>query len=53
MRSGMIAQKVGMTRIFGEDGSHIPVTVLRVDNCQVVAKRTDKTDAWTFCQSGS
>ena len=45
MRSGMIAQKVGMTRVFGEDGSHIPVTVLKVDTCQVVAKKTNKTDA--------
>ena len=52
MRSGMIAQKVGMTRIFGEDGSHIPVTVLRVDNCQVVAKRTDKTDGYNAIQVG-
>ena len=52
MRSGMIAQKVGMTRIFGEDGSHIPVTVLRVDNCQVVAKRTDKTDGYNAVQVG-
>ena len=52
MRSGMIAQKVGMTRVFGEDGSHIPVTVLRVDNCQVVAKRTDKTDGYNAIQVG-
>ena len=42
MRSGMIAQKVGMTRVFGEDGSHIPVTVLKVDTCQVVAKKPTK-----------
>ena len=53
MRSGMIAQKVGMTRVFGEDGSHIPVTVLRVDNCQVVAKRTDKTDGYNAIQVGA
>ena len=52
MRSGMIAQKIGMTRVFGEDGSHIPVTVLRVDNCQVVAKRTDKTDGYNAIQVG-
>ena len=52
MRSGMIAQKVGMTRVFGEDGSHIPVTVLRVDNCQVVAMRTDKTDGYNAIQVG-
>ena len=37
MRTGMIAQKVGMSRIFTDDGRHIPVTVLKVENCQVVA----------------
>ena len=52
MRSGMIAQKVGMTRVFGEDGTHIPVTVLKVDNCQVVAKKTDKTDGYNAIQVG-
>jgi len=52
MRSGMIAQKVGMTRVFGEDGSHIPVTVLKVDKCQVVAKRTHKTDGYNAIQVG-
>ena len=52
MRSGMIAQKLGMTRVFGEDGSHIPVTVLKVDNCQVVAKRTDITDGYNAVQIG-
>jgi ribosomal protein L3 len=41
MRSGLIAQKVGMTRIFADDGRHIPVTVLKIDNCQVVGHRTD------------
>ena len=46
MRSGMIAQKVGMTRVFSEDGSHIPVTVLKVENCQVVARMTDETDGY-------
>ena len=39
MRSGLIAQKVGMTRIFAEDGTHVPVTVLKVDTCQVVSTR--------------
>ena len=52
MRSGMIAQKLGMTRVFGEDGSHIPVTVLKVDNCRVVAKRTDKADGYNAIQVG-
>ena len=40
MRSGVIAQKLGMTRIFTDAGEHIPVTVLKVDSCQVVAHRT-------------
>ena len=52
MRSGMIAQKLGMTRIFGEDGSHIPVTVLKVDNCQVVAKKNNETDGYNAIQVG-
>ena len=52
MRSGMIAQKLGMTRVFGEDGSHIPVTVLKVDNCQVVAKKTDEKDGYNAVQVG-
>ncbi len=42
MRTGLIAQKLGMTRIFTEDGNHVPVTVLKVDNCQVVAVRTER-----------
>ena len=40
MRSGIIAMKVGMTRVFAEDGRHVPVTVLKVDDCRVVAKKT-------------
>jgi pyruvate-ferredoxin/flavodoxin oxidoreductase len=42
MRSGVVAQKVGMTRIFTEAGEHIPVTVLKLDNCQVIAHRTNE-----------
>ena len=42
MRSGMIAQKMGMTRVFSDDGRHVPVTVLKVDSCQVVAVRTEE-----------
>jgi len=52
MRTGLIAQKMGMTRIFTEDGSHVPVTVLKVDNCQVVAVRTDEKDGYTAVQLG-
>jgi large subunit ribosomal protein L3 len=40
MRSGVIAQKVGMTRVYNDAGEHVPVTVLRVENLQVVAQRT-------------
>jgi large subunit ribosomal protein L3 len=39
MRSGVIAQKLGMTRIFTDAGEHIPVTVLRLDRCQVVGQQ--------------
>ena len=52
MRSGLIAQKVGMTRVYTEAGEHVPVTVLRVDNCQVVAQRTDEKDGYTAVQLG-
>jgi large subunit ribosomal protein L3 len=52
MRSGLIAQKVGMTRIFTEDGEHIPVTVLKIDTCQVVAHRTQEKNGYTALQLG-
>lgn len=52
MRSGLIAQKVGMTRIFAEDGSHVPVTVLKVDTCQVVSTRSVEKDGYTAVQLG-
>ena len=52
MRTGLIAQKMGMTRIFTEQGNHIPVTVLKVDSCQVVAVRTEETDGYTAVQLG-
>ncbi|MFO1037996.1 MAG: 50S ribosomal protein L3 [Geminicoccaceae bacterium] len=52
MRTGLIAQKVGMTRLFGVDGSHIPVTVLKVEKCQVVAVRTAEKDGYTAIQLG-
>src|SRR6476646_4129052 len=42
MRSGVIAQKVGMTRVFTDAGEHVPVTVLKLDGCQVVAHRTQE-----------
>jgi len=53
MRSGVIAKKIGMTRLFMEDGKQIPVTVLQLDNLQVVAQRTDETDGYTAVQLGA
>lgn len=52
MRTGLIAKKVGMSRVFKEDGTHVPVTVLKVDNCQVVAQRTEDKDGYTAVQLG-
>lgn len=52
MRSGLIAQKLGMTRLFDEGGEHVPVTVLKVDGCQVVAQRTEERDGYTALQLG-
>ncbi|CBS85834.1 50S ribosomal subunit protein L3 [Azospirillum lipoferum 4B] len=49
----MIAQKVGMTRVFTDDGQHVPVTVLKVDSCQVVAVRTEEKDGYTAVQLGA
>ncbi|MCW8836092.1 MAG: 50S ribosomal protein L3 [Rhodospirillales bacterium] len=53
MRSGLIAKKVGMSRIFGTDGSNTPVTVLKVDNCQVVGLRTEEKDGYVAVQLGA
>ncbi|MGD9545827.1 MAG: 50S ribosomal protein L3 [Methylocystis sp.] len=52
MRSGVIAQKVGMTRVFTEAGEHVPVTVLKLDGCQVVAQRTQEKNGYTAVQLG-
>ncbi len=52
MRTGLIAQKVGMSRVFKDDGTHVPVTVLKVDNCQVVAHKTHDKDGYTALQLG-
>ena len=53
MRSGVIAQKLGMTRVFTEGGEHVPVTVLRLDGCQVVAHRTAERDGYVALQLGA
>ncbi|MEP3498385.1 MAG: 50S ribosomal protein L3 [Lentilitoribacter sp.] len=52
MRSGVIAQKVGMTRVYNDAGEHIPVTVLRLENCQVVAQRTEEKNGYSAVQVG-
>ena len=52
MRSGVIAQKLGMTRIFTDAGIHVPVTVLKVDHCEVVAHRTMEKNGYTALQVG-
>jgi large subunit ribosomal protein L3 len=53
MRTGVITQKIGMTRLFLDDGRHVPVTVLKLDGCQVVSTRTDERDGYTAVQLGS
>jgi len=53
MRSGVVAQKVGMTRVFTEAGEHVPVTVLRLAQCQVVAHRTKDKNGYVALQVGS
>ena len=52
MRTGLLAKKLGMTRLFKEDGTHVPVTVLHLDQLQVVAAKTDETDGYTAVQLG-
>ena len=52
MRSGVIAQKIGMTRVYTDEGEHVPVTVLRLENCQVVAQRTEEKNGYTAVQLG-
>ena len=52
MRCGLVAQKVGMTRVFNDAGEHVPVTVLKVDTLQVVAVRSEEKDKYTAVQLG-
>jgi large subunit ribosomal protein L3 len=52
MRTGLIGKKVGMTRVFDDGGLHVPVTVVKVDCCQVVAQRTQEKDGYTALQLG-
>jgi len=53
MRTGVIAKKVGMTRLFQEDGRHVPVTVLALEDCQVVSHRTMDRDGYVAVQLGA
>ncbi|HEU0156449.1 MAG TPA: 50S ribosomal protein L3 [Stellaceae bacterium] len=52
MRTGVLAQKLGMTRIFTGEGNHVPVTVLKIDDCRVVAVRTVEKDGYSALQLG-
>jgi len=52
MRAGLIAKKVGMSRVFADGGKHIPVTLLHVDNCQVVTHKTNEKDGYNALQLG-
>ena len=52
LRTGLLAKKLGMTRIFKDDGTHVPVTVLQVDQLQVVAAKTQDKDGYTAVQLG-
>ena len=53
MRTGVIAKKMGMTRLFQDDGRHVPVTVLALENCQVVSTRTADRDGYVAVQLGA
>ncbi|MGQ0676292.1 MAG: 50S ribosomal protein L3 [Rhodospirillales bacterium] len=53
MRTGLVARKLGMTRVFDADGQHVPVTVLAVENCQVVAVRSEEKDGYSAVQLGA
>jgi large subunit ribosomal protein L3 len=53
MRTGVIAKKMGMTRLFQEDGRHVPVTVLALDNLQVIARRESDRDGYSAVQLGA
>ncbi|MBS0271860.1 MAG: 50S ribosomal protein L3 [Proteobacteria bacterium] len=52
MRTGLIAEKLGMSRLLTEKGEHIPITLLKVDNCQVVATKTTQNDGYSAVQLG-
>lgn len=53
LRSGVVAKKLGMTRVYSEDGSHVPVSVLSLEGCQVVAQKTMARDGYQALQLGA
>lgn len=53
MRSGLVAQKIGMSRMFSGDGKHIPVTVLKVDTCEVITARSEEKNGYFAVQLGA
>lgn len=53
MRTGLIAKKVGMSRVFAENGNHIPATLLKVESCQVVSVKTTDSDGYNAVQLGA
>ena len=53
MRSGIIARKMGMTRVFNERGHHVPVTVMKLDDVQVVSVRSNEKDGYLAVQLGA
>ncbi len=52
MRTGLIGKKLGMTRVFTDDGAHVPVSVVQVENCQVVSQKTAERDGYSALQLG-
>ena len=49
MRTGLICKKLGMSRLYTEEGIHIPVTILHLDNCHVISTKTKEKDGYTSC----
>ena len=52
MRTGLICKKLGMSRLFSDEGSHIPVTILHLDNCQVISSMTEEKNGYSALQIG-
>lgn len=52
LRTGLLAKKLGMTRFYTQDGTHVPVTVLQLENCQVIGNKTEEKDGYTAVQIG-